>query len=46
MTRTQRVPYGSMLKGNPLGIKSAGPQPAPKPEPKAKPAKAKKGARK
>lgn len=42
MTRTQRVPFGSLLKGDPLGKKGS----APKPAAKDKPAKAKKGARK
>lgn len=42
MTRTPRVPMGSMLKGNPLGNKPS----AAKPETKDKPAKVKKGGRK
>lgn len=42
MSRTQRVPYGAMLKGNPLG-KNAAP---PKAAAKNKPAKAKKPRRK
>lgn len=41
MTRIQRVPYGSLLKGDPLGKKGSAPKP------KDKPAKAdKKGKRK
>ena len=42
MTRTPRVPMGSMLKGDPLGKKSAG----GKSGAKAKPAPVKKGGRK
>jgi hypothetical protein len=41
MTRTPRVPIGSMLKGNPLGNK-----PRAKAAPKGKPTKPKKGGRK
>lgn len=37
MTRTQRVPYGALLKGDPLGKKGS----APKPDAKDKPAKKK-----
>lgn len=42
MTRPPRVPMGSMLKGDPLGKKSAG----PKTDAKGKPAAVKKGGRK